>query len=117
MNSLQRLLDYPFFVYIHTNKLRTVLYVGFTNNLQARTVEHYNGKGNAKSFTGKYNCNILIYFEGYEFALDGIAREKQLKKWSRKKKEELINTMNPHWENLYLKIFGKWPPGRHGAHA
>jgi len=104
-------LNYPFYVYILTNLLKTVVYVGFTNNIEERVLEHYNQRGNPKSFTGRYNCNIPVYLEGQEFAIPGIAREKQVKNWSRKKKEELINSMNPHWENLYLKIFGRWPPG------
>jgi len=108
--SYESYLDYPFFVYILTNKLKTVLYVGFTNALKERTKEHYEQRGNPKSFTGRYHCNIPVYFEGHEFALVGIRREKQLKKWSRKKKEALIHSMNPYWENLYLKIFNKWPP-------
>jgi len=103
-------LNYPFYLYILTNKLRTVLYVGFTNNIEERVPEHYRQQGNPKSFTGRYNCNIPVYLEGQEFALPGIAREKQVKKWSRKKKEGLINSMNPLWENLYLKIFKRWPP-------
>jgi len=110
MEPLIKLLNFPFYVYILTNTTHTVLYVGFTNDLYARPIEHYKQRGNSKSFTGRYNCNILVYFEGHEYALQGIAREKQLKKWSRKKKEELINSMNPHWENLYLNIFKKWPP-------
>jgi len=101
-----------FYVYILTNKLKTVIYVGFSNNVGERVIEHYMQQGNPKSFTGRYNCNILVYYEGHEFALDGIAREKQVKKWSRKKKEDLINSMNPYWENLYLKIFEQWPPVR-----
>jgi len=110
MEPLVKLLNFPFYVYILTNKMHTVLYTGFTNNLFARPIEHYKERGNPETFTGRYNCNILIYFEGHEHALDGIAREKQIKKWSRKKKVELINTMNPHWENLYLKMFKVWPP-------
>ena len=110
MEPLIKLLDFPFYVYILTNKMHTVLYTGFTNDLYARPIEHYEQRGNAKSFAGRYNCNILVYFEGHEYALQGIEREKQVKKWSREKKEQLINSMNPHWENLYLKIFKKWPP-------
>jgi putative endonuclease len=103
-------LDYPFFVYILTNKLKTVLYVGFTNALRERVIEHYKLEGNGKSFTGRYHCNIPVYVEGHESPTVGIRREKELKKWSRRKKEKLINSMNPCWENLFLKIFKEWPP-------
>ncbi len=103
-------LNYPFHVYILTNIRKTVVYTGFTNNIEERVKEHYKQRGNPKSFTGRYNCNIPVYLEGHEFAVPGIAREKQVKKWSRRKKDQLINSLNPHWENLYLKIFGKWPP-------
>jgi putative endonuclease len=104
-------LNFPFYMYILTNLLKTVVYVGFTNNIEERVAEHYAARGNPKTFTGRYNCHILVYLEGQKFAMPGIRREKQVKKWSRKKKDQLINSQNPYWENLYLKIFNKWPPG------
>ena len=108
--AIMIMLNDNYYSYITTNKRRTVLYVGVTNDLGERMIEHYQNQGTQKSFTGSYNCNILVYYEGYEFILDAIAREKQLKKWSRKKKDDLITGINPKWENLYLKIFGSWPP-------
>jgi putative endonuclease len=108
--SYEHYLDYPFFVYIVTNKLKTVLYVGFTNALKERVIEHHNQQANRKSFTGRYHCNILVYFEGHESPTIAIRREKELKRWSREEKEKLINSMNPYWENLFLKIFKEWPP-------
>ena len=105
-------LEDPYYVYILTNKLRTVLYTGVTNDLGERVIEHFLEQGNPKPFCGRYNCSILVYYEGYDYILDAIPREKQVKKWSRVKKEALINSMNPHWENLYLKIFKQWPPVR-----
>ena len=86
------------------------MYIGVTNDLGQRVVEHYFQKGESKTFTGRYNCNILIYYEGFQNIQDAIAREKQLKKWSREKKQRLVLTMNPKVENLYIELFQKWPP-------
>jgi len=78
------------------------LYIGMTNNLIRRVLEHKN-KIN-EGFTEKYSCNKLIYFEHYSYVYDAINREKQLKKWNRKKKQALIKTMNPGWIDLYYEI-------------
>ena len=74
------------------------LYIGMTNNLQRRIYEHKAGL--ISSFTEKYNCKKLIYFERTNDVDEAIAREKQLKGWVRKKKENLIKTLNPSWEDL-----------------
>lgn len=88
-----------FFVYILTNPKRTVLYIGMTNNLQRRLEEHESARALGKnSFTARYYCYNLIYYEVYTSAWAAIVREKELKKWSRKKKEALIATENPDWE-------------------
>jgi len=92
--------EYTFYVYILTNPKKTVLYIGFTNNLSQRLQQHFEAKGTSKSFAGKYHCYNLIYYEVYEYVNNAIAREKELKKWSRKKKEALIKTTNPNWEVL-----------------
>jgi putative endonuclease len=86
---------FPYYFYIITNKNKTVLYCGMTNNLSARLKEHENSEGNHKTFTGRYNCHYLIYYEGFDFVQDAIRREKEVKKWSRIKKERLIDTLNP----------------------
>ena len=91
--------DYTFYVYILTNANKSVLYIGMTNSLKRRLVEHYN-KRNPQSFTAKYNCHHLIYYEIYQYVYDAMARETQLKKWSRKKKEALIKTKNPNFNSL-----------------
>jgi putative endonuclease len=78
------------------------LYIGFTENLQRRTWEHRNHI--IKGFTEKYDCHKLVYFEIFEDPENGILREKQLKKWNRKKKELLVRLMNPHWDDLYDSI-------------
>jgi putative endonuclease len=86
---------FPFYFYIITNKNKTVLYCGMTNNLSSRVKEHENAEGNYKRFTGRYNCHYLIYYEGSHFVQDAIRREKEVKKCSRIKKERLIDTLNP----------------------
>ena len=91
--------DYTFYIYILTNAKKTVLYIGMTNSLTRRLDEHYL-KENPDSFSAKYNCHHLIYYEIYQYVYDAMARETQLKKWSRKKKEALINSKNPGWRSM-----------------
>lgn len=96
---------YNHFVYIVTNQYRTTLYIGVTNNIQRRISQHYFDSQNAKkSFAGKYNCYYLIYYEGFEDPKTAIAREKQLKKWRREKKNILISEFNPKWESLNNQV-------------
>jgi len=92
--------DYTFYVYILTNPGRTALYIGRTNSLTRRLEEHLDNRGDTKHFTGRYYCHKLIYYEVYKYVNESIAREVQLKKWSRKKKEKLINSVNPEWKFL-----------------
>ena len=92
--------DYTFYVYILTNPRKTTLYVGFTNNLSQRLVQHQENKGQPKTFAGRYYCYILVYYEVHQYLKNAIAREKELKGWSRKKKDELINLSNPKWHSL-----------------
>ena len=99
-----------FYVYILTNKLRTVLYTGVTNNLEQRIIEHWLNRGQNKSFTSAYNVYFLLYYEVFRYINDAIAREKELKKWRREKKMKLINQFNPGLEFLNAKLLGKWPP-------
>ncbi|MFC0264012.1 GIY-YIG nuclease family protein [Fontibacter flavus] len=86
-------------VYILTNAHHTTLYIGVTNDLQRRLYEHQNGL-NRNSFVTKYNLTKLIYFEGFYTIEEAIQREKQLKGWTRKKKIELISSLNPSWKDL-----------------
>ena len=95
--------DHIYFVYIISNKHNNVIYTGVTNNLERRMLEH-KSKFNA-SFTAKYNCNKLVYFEEFQWIQDAIAREKQLKGGSRLKKMNLINSMNPGWVDLSIDWF------------
>lgn len=92
-----------YWVYIMTNKTRTVLYTGVTNDLARRWWEHSNGLFDG--FTKKYNCHDLIYFEEFNQIFLAIAREKQIKGLTRAKKEALINTINPKW-NDYPTLWG-----------
>lgn len=77
------------------------LYIGMTNNLERRVSEHKQGL--VEGFTKKYNCNRLIYYENYSDVNESILREKQLKKWNRTKKENLIKKLNPQWKDLSLE--------------
>ena len=96
---------YNYFVYIVTNKYRTTLYIGVTNNIQKRIAEHYFDNQNLKkSFAGKYACYYLVYYEGFQYPKDAINREKELKKWRREKKNKLISEFNPKWETLNNQI-------------
>ncbi|HOY40139.1 MAG: GIY-YIG nuclease family protein [Bacteroidales bacterium] len=90
------------FVYIITNSNNTVLYTGVTNNLNRRVIEHKE-KLSPKSFASKYNCNKLVYFEYFQSIEEAIFREKQLKAGSRKKKIDLINGINPTWDDLSIE--------------
>ena len=85
-----------YFVYILTNKNKTTLYIGITNDIKNRLYYHQNND-NKQAFTKKYNCFYLIYYEMFGNVNDAIAREKQLKGWSRKKKEKLIYGFNKEW--------------------
>ena len=97
-----------YFVYILTNADRhTVLYIGVTNSLERRASEHSLGLGSA--FARQYNAHKLIYFEAYSDATNAIAREKQLKRWSRPKKEALIARRNPEWHDLFSDMYAVRP--------
>jgi putative endonuclease len=87
-----------YYVYILTNKIKTVLYTGVTNNLQNRLYWHQNPEAINKSFTTKYKCFYLIYFEQYSDIETAIKREKQIKGWVRSKKNDLITKFNPTWK-------------------
>lgn len=90
---------YNFYVYVLTNKAKTVLYTGVTNNLKRRLEEH-NEKLNPNSFTAKYKLNYLIYYEKYGWIQQAIAREKEIKLLRRDLKLELIKEFNPNMEFL-----------------
>jgi putative endonuclease len=89
-------------VYIMTNAHNKVLYTGVTNDLARRVYEHRNGLGGI--FTRKYNIVKLVYYEATDNIQAALAREKQIKGGSRKKKLDLINSINSEWKDLYEKI-------------
>ncbi|HOO72411.1 MAG TPA: GIY-YIG nuclease family protein [Spirochaetota bacterium] len=88
-----------YYVYIMTNKYNTILYTGVTNNLIKRVFEHK--EKTIEGFTKKYNCNKLVWFEEALNIKSAIAKEKQIKKWKKDYKINLINSMNPDWKDLY----------------
>lgn len=96
-------MEYGGCVYILTNFQHTVLYVGVSANLRNRIYQHKT-KEFKNSFTTRYNCEILVWFEFFSRIEDAIAREKQLKAGSRKKKEDLIHETNPGWKDLWQEI-------------
>ena len=87
-----------YYVYILTNFHRTVLYIGVTNDFRRRIKQHEAKKN--EGFTSEYNVNILVYFEKYKDIRNAIRREKQLKGWTRAKKDALIATKNPDFKDL-----------------
>ena len=92
-----------YYVYILTNPSHTVLYIGVTRDLVRRVYEHKHHT-DPNSFTAKYNATKLIYYECATDVKAAIEREKQLKNWSRKKKDILIDKMNPERKDLYPQI-------------
>ena len=95
---------HQYWVYILSNNSRSSLYVGVTNDLYRRYMEHRNGI--IEGFTKKYRCNSLLYYECYQNVEEAIFREKELKGWSRKRKETLILSANPRLWNLAVEL--KW---------
>ena len=89
-----------YFVYILTNRTNVALYTGVTNHLERRLWEHRNHI-DPNSFTAKYQIHKLVYFETTPDIRAAIAREKQIKSWSRKKKNQLVEAVNPNWEDLF----------------
>jgi len=92
---------HSYYVYIITNKFRSTYYIGMTNNLKIRLQQH---KENVvlknKTFASKYSLEFLVYYEKFVWVQEAIAREKELKKWRREKKLELIRSFNPEFEFL-----------------
>ena len=91
------------FVYIITNPYNTVLYTGVTSQLRARIFEHKT-KFYPKSFSAKYNCNKIVWFQFLPYIEEAIEKEKQIKAGNRKAKEALIKLLNPTWKDLWDDI-------------
>lgn len=93
--------DHNYYVYILTNWNNEVMYVGMTNNLERRIFEHKNKL--VEGFTKKYNVFKLVYYEHGNDVNAVIAREKEIKKWRREKKDNLVKKLNPEWKDLSLE--------------
>jgi putative endonuclease len=92
-----------YWVYMMTNKRRTTLYTGMTNDLPRRLDQHRKGEGS--KFTSRYNLQHLVYYEEFGNPREAIAREKRIKSWSRKWKDELVERDNPHWLDLGVGMY------------
>ena len=92
-----------YYVYILTNRNNRVLYTGVTNDLVRRMYEHRHHLLK-DSFTARYNLEKLVYYEETSSSRAAIEREKQIKGWSPEKKNKLVETKNPNWEDLYQTI-------------
>ena len=101
---------HEYYIYIVTNPQRTVLYIGVTNDLAIRLMEHYSNRGQFKTFAGRYYCYNLIYYETFQYINNAIAREKEIKGWRRQKKLDLIKKMNPDWIFFNERFCIHWPP-------
>ena len=91
-----------YYVYMMANKHNNVLYIGVTNNLIRRVYEHK--RGLSHGFTKKYNCHKLVWFQQTNDITSAITQEKQMKKWQREYKENVIREMNPEWKDLYAEL-------------
>jgi len=95
--------EYHFWVYIMASR-SLQLYIGFTNNLAERVSQHKELRPG--TYTARYNITRLVYYEHFTYVLNTIAREKELKSWSRERKLELIQSINPTWQDLSKEL---WP--------
>ncbi|MFA5134427.1 MAG: GIY-YIG nuclease family protein [Patescibacteria group bacterium] len=96
-----------YYVYILATKYNKMLYVGVTGNLEGRVRQHK--RKEVPGFTQKYNITKLVYYEEYQYVLDAIYREKQIKGWLRKKKDMLITNFNPGWNDLSKGWYNDFP--------
>ena len=99
-----------YYVYLLTNKSNKVMYVGVTSHLERRVFEHKTKM--VPGFTEKYNVNRLVFFEETQDVSAAIAREKEIKKWRREKKNQLVVAINPEWKDLSEGWFEISPSGR-----
>ena len=92
-----------YYVYMLANVTGTVVYTGVTNDVVRRVYEHKHNC-DTNSFTAKYSVHKLVYYESTSSSYEALSREKQIKSWNRKRKNELVESMNPKWEDLYDSI-------------
>ncbi len=95
-------MDKKYFIYFLASKKNGTLYIGMTNSLKSRVVQHKEGL--IPGFTQKYKVNILVYFEEFMEVRDAITRETQMKRWKREWKIKLIESMNPAWKDLFYEL-------------
>ena len=91
------------YVYIVTNHHNTVLYTGVTSDLKKR-IEQHRKKSNPGSFTARYNCSKLVFYNSFPYIAAAIAEEKRIKAGNRKQKIKLIQNMNPEWKDLWDEV-------------
>ena len=92
----------PYYVYIMASQKNGTLYIGVTNNIGSRVLAHREGRGS--SFARRYGVTRLVFMEIFDDVNEAIAREKELKKWRRQWKIDLIESANPDWDDLFLKL-------------
>ena len=97
-----------YYTYILTNWNRSLFYIGVTNDLAMRLVEHWQDKKGAH--TTRYNIRYLVWYESTKYVLNAIDYEKKIKKYTRAQREALINAFNPDWKFLNEAVLGNWPP-------
>jgi putative endonuclease len=90
--------EHQYYVYLLTNWNNKVMYAGVTSDLKRRLFQHRNKS--VKGFTEKYNIHKLVYYEATSDVVSAIAREREIKKWRREKKNRLVETINPDWKDL-----------------
>jgi putative endonuclease len=95
-------MEKKYYIYIIGNAINTVLYIGVTSDLKKRINQHKNKTFNG--FSNRYNCTKLLWYEQTENIFSALKKEKQLKKWNRLFKENLINKVNPNWKDLLNNI-------------
>jgi len=96
--------NHNYYVYITTTFEKKVLYIGVTNDVGIRVIQHKDNRGSNKTFAGKYYCYNLVYYKHFTHIEHAIAREKEIKKWRREKKNALIESMNPEWRFLNKEV-------------
>jgi putative endonuclease len=102
--------NYHFWTYIVTNAERTVMYTGMTDNIAQRLKEHYDNRGDDKTFAGRYYCYNLVYYEYTTYVNNAILREKEIKNMNRADKMAMISAFNLGWRFLNIDFCGAWPP-------
>ena len=102
MGSTPVRLTAVYYVYILTSSSHAVLYIGMTNDLKRRLYEHKSET--IKGFTKRYHVHKLVYYEAFKSPDAAIAREKQLKGWKRDKKNAIIESVNPEWDDLMERL-------------